>query len=248
LKLDEYKGPNTRSKRKKFFSSGSEKPIPGISLDMVAIDEQPRDENHEERQGGGRDVARNKRIPGFENRRRVRDSPLNIIGEQHELPVLPKGTLKEFSEDRAIYAKRHLHLFLDICDFHRVEYDDIMVRLFLQTLSERAYEWYTTLPSRSICSFNDLEAMLLTMFSPPIAYHTLLTNFTQIELRKNERIQDFNLRFNKTLSRIPKDKIPNDLVILGFYKNAMPPNVKYSMRTSQMDTLEEAMTKSIEME
>jgi hypothetical protein len=96
--------------------------------------------------------------------------------------------LKEFSGDGTIDAKRHLHLFLDVCDFHRVEYDDVMVRLFLQTLSGRAYEWYMTLPSRSIRSFNDLEAMFLTMFTPPIAYHTLLTDFTQIGLRKNERI------------------------------------------------------------
>jgi hypothetical protein len=103
---------------------------------MVARDEQPQDECHEERQGGGRDVTRNQGIPGFENRRRVRDSPLNIIGEKHELSVLPKGTLKEFSGDEAINANRHLHLFLDVCDFHRVEYDDVMVRLFIQTLLE----------------------------------------------------------------------------------------------------------------
>jgi hypothetical protein len=94
-----------------------------------------------ERQGGGRDLARNQ-----EKQRRIRDSPLNLIGEQHYLPVLPKGILREFSRDRAIYVKRHLHLLLDVCDFHRVEYDDVMVRLFLQTLSRRAYEWYMTLP------------------------------------------------------------------------------------------------------
>jgi hypothetical protein len=123
-----------------------------------------------------------------------------------------------------------------------------MVRLFLQTLSERDYEWYTTLPSRSILFFNDLETMFLTMFSPPFAYHTLLIDFTQIGLRKNERIRDFNLRFNKTLSRILEDKIQNDPVILSCYKNAMSLNVKYSIRTSQMDTLEEAMTKATEME
>jgi hypothetical protein len=152
---------------------------------MVERNEQPQDEK---RQGGGRDATINQGILGFENRRRVRYSPLNILGEQHDLHVLPKGTLKEFSGDGAIDAKRHLHLFLDVCDFHRVEYDDVMVRLFLQTLSGRAYEWYTTLPSRSIRSFNDLEPMFLTMFSPPIAYHTLLADFTQIGLRKNERI------------------------------------------------------------
>jgi hypothetical protein len=156
--------------------------------------------------------------------------------------------LKEFYGDGIIDAKRHLHLFLDVCDFHRVEYDDVMVRLFLQTLSGRAYEWYTKLPNRSIQSFNDLKAMLPTMFAPPISYHTLLTDFTQIGLRNNERIQDFNLWFNKTLSKIPEDKIPNDPIILSFYKNAMPPNVKYAIRTSQMDTLEETMVRATKME
>jgi hypothetical protein len=61
---------------------------------------------------------------------RVRDSPLNIIGEKHDLSLLPKGTLKEFFRDGAIDAKRHLHLFLDVCDFHRVEYDNVMVRVY----------------------------------------------------------------------------------------------------------------------
>jgi hypothetical protein len=50
------------------------------------------------------------------------------------------------------------------------------------------------------------------------------------------------------LSNILEDKRPNDLVINGCYKNAMPPNVKHAIRTSQMDTLEEVMTKSTEME
>jgi hypothetical protein len=67
-------------------------------------------------------------------------------------------------------------------------------------------------------------------------------------LRKNERIRDFNLRFNKTLSNIPEDKIPNDPDILGCYNILMPPNVKYFIRTSHMDTLEEEMTKATEME
>jgi hypothetical protein len=86
------------------------------------------------------------------------------------------------------------------------------------------------------------------MFSPPIPYHTLLIDFTQIGLRKNERMQDFNLSFNKTLSRILEDKRPNDLVILGCYKNEITLNVKYAIKTSQMDTLKEVVTKATEME
>jgi hypothetical protein len=43
---------------------------------------------------------------------------LNLLGEKNYLLVFPKGTLKEFSGDGTIDAKRHLHLFLDVCDFH----------------------------------------------------------------------------------------------------------------------------------
>jgi len=53
--------------------------------------EEPRREPHEERQGGG---GRNQEDLIFGNRIRVRDSPLNIRGEKHNLLFLPKGTLK----------------------------------------------------------------------------------------------------------------------------------------------------------
>jgi hypothetical protein len=78
--------------------------------------------------------------------------------------------------------------FLSVCEIHLVEHDDVMVRLFLQTLIGQSYEWYMSLPTRSISSFDDLETMFLTMYAPPVAYHTLLTQFTQIRLKKGERI------------------------------------------------------------
>jgi hypothetical protein len=124
----------------------------------------------------------------FINPKRIRDSPLDLRGEQHELPILPKGTLKQISGDGTIDAKIHVDLFLDVCDFHLVEHNDVMIKLFLQTLSGKAYERYTTLPTRSIGSFDDLENMFLTMLGPLVAYHTLLTNLTHICLKKNQRI------------------------------------------------------------
>jgi hypothetical protein len=86
-----------------------------------------------------------------------------------------------------------------------------------------------SLPARSISSFDDLEYMFLTMYAPLVAYHTFLTQFTQIHLKNGERIRDFNLRFFKTLNQIPKEQNPNAPVILRCYKNAMPSNVKFSI-------------------
>jgi hypothetical protein len=96
--------------------------------------------------------------------------------------------------------------FLSMCELHIIEYEDIMVRLFLQTLIGPTHEWYMSLPCHSIASFDDIETMFMTMYTPPVAYHTLLTQFTQIHLNKGERIRDFNLRFYKALNQILKIK------------------------------------------
>jgi hypothetical protein len=114
-------------------------------------------ENQEERQ----------RVP----RRRARSSPLNLQGEQHQLSTLPQGVLPIFSGDGSTDLKRHLDQFLVVCDIHLIEHDDVMVRVFLQTLTGQAYEWYLSLPAQSISSFDDLEHMFLTMYAPQL--HTI---------------------------------------------------------------------------
>jgi hypothetical protein len=85
----------------------------------------------------------------------------------------------------------------------------------------------------------------MTMYAPLVAYHTFLTQFTQIHLKKGERIRDFNLRFFKMLNQIPEEKKPNNPVILGCYKNAMPTNVKYVIRAAQIEYLYGAMSKAM---
>jgi hypothetical protein len=87
----------------------------------------------------------------------------------------------------------HMYQFLSVCDIHLIEHDDVMVKVFIQTLICPAYEWYLYLLARSIGSFDDLENMFMTMYALHVAYHTLLTQFTQIHLNKEERIRDFNL-------------------------------------------------------
>ena len=110
-----------------------------------------------------------------------------------------------------------------------------MVRVFLQTLIRPTYDWYISLPTQSIGSFDDLESMFMTMYAPPIAYHTLLTQFTQIHLKKEERIRDFNLRLFNTLNQIQEEQRPNAPVIFGYYKNSMPSNMNYAIRASQIN-------------
>jgi hypothetical protein len=45
------------------------------------------------------------------------------------------------------------------------------------------------------------------------------------------------------LNQNPEDQRPNSLVIFGFYNNAMPGNVNYSIGSSQINDLDGAIQK-----
>jgi hypothetical protein len=52
----------------------------------------------------------------------------------------------------------------------------------------------------------------------------------------------------KTLNQIKQEQRKNDPVILGCYKNAIPPNVNYAIKYSQLNDLDRAIKKETEME
>jgi hypothetical protein len=142
--LESYKGPLTRSKSKKLEihqeTQSSKYEASGIII-MGDREEQRNEIPNEERERNER-----QRNP----RRRARSSPLNLQGEQHQLPTLPQGILPIFSGDGIMDPKNHMDQFLSICDIHLIEHDDVMVRVFLQTLIGPTYEWYLSLPAQSI--------------------------------------------------------------------------------------------------
>ena len=107
MKLDKYKGPITRIKSNQLHSSESEKHIldeKEKKLYMAERNEERCEEPHEERWEERHEERREERWEEkrheerqiFINLRRIRDSPLDLWGEQHEIPLLPKVTLKTF--------------------------------------------------------------------------------------------------------------------------------------------------------
>jgi hypothetical protein len=58
--------------------------------------------------------------------------------------------------------KKHMDQFLSICDIHLIEHDDVMVKVFLQTLIGPTYDWYLSLLAQSIAYFDDIEDMFMT--------------------------------------------------------------------------------------
>jgi hypothetical protein len=89
--------------------------------------------------------------------------------EDNTFPTPPQGVLTIFLGDGIMDPKRHMDKFITICDIHLIQHDDVMVRFFLQTLIGPTYEWYISLPTQSISSFDDLESIFMTMYAYYIA-------------------------------------------------------------------------------
>jgi len=121
------------------------------------------------------------------------------------LPTLPQGIFPIFTSDGIMDPKKHIDQFLEICDIHLIEHDDVKVIFVFKTFIGPAYDWYLSLPTKSIVSFDHMEDMFVTIYAHPITYHTLLTQFTQIHLQRDERIRDFNLLFFRILNQIPEE-------------------------------------------
>ena len=81
--------------------------------------------------------------------------------------------------------EKYLDMFLAICDIHLVLEDDIMIIAFLQTIVGQTFDRYLSLTTTWISYFNYTKDAILVRHSQPIAYHTLLTEFTQIHLRRH---------------------------------------------------------------
>ena len=101
------------------------------------------------------------------------------------MPSFPTSILPLFNGDGVMNPENNLNKFLTICNIHLVLEDDVMVRVFFQTIVGASYDWYLPLPTNSITCFNDIEYAILMRYSQAVAYHTFLIDFTQIHLKRN---------------------------------------------------------------
>jgi hypothetical protein len=85
------------------------------------------------------------------------------------------------------------------------EAEDVVMKLFSNTLHGDAKKWYDNLPNASITSMDQFEEVFLEEWgikSEDIPI--LLKNFEDIKQSENETLFDFQSRFEGTLYQIPE--------------------------------------------
>ena len=83
----------------------------------------------------------------------ARFAPLRLPAALHDLPQNYSQRICLFDGEGDVTAKQHVAKFEDFIDLEEVDYPDVKMRLFSQSLSGEAKKWFKYLPNGSIINF-----------------------------------------------------------------------------------------------
>ena len=79
----------------------------------------------------------------------------------HDLSLNYARRISLYDGEGNVTTKYHAGKFYDFIDLEKVDYDDVKMRLFAQSLSKEAKKWYKYLPARSIRNFAAFQTAFL---------------------------------------------------------------------------------------
>lgn len=102
-------------------------------------------------------------------------------------------------------------------DNFEVECEDVLMKLFMQSLVDDVRDWYRSLLDSHIGSWNNFHRVFREKYGDHTDPRFKLGEITTIQKGQNEMATDFNTRFVKILNKIPHHVKPNDSMCLIFY-------------------------------
>ena len=91
----------------------------------------------------------------------ARFAPLRLPAVLHDLPQNYSQRISLFDGEGDITAKQHVAKFEDFIDLEEVDYPDVKLRLFAQSLSGEAKKWFKDFPNGSIANFQAFQNAFL---------------------------------------------------------------------------------------
>jgi hypothetical protein len=174
-----------------------------------------------------------------------------ILGYPRQMPPISKRWLPKFTGGDGERADFHMNEFYSYFILHPVNDDaeDVVMKLFSNTLHGNAKKWYDNLPNASITSMNQLEEVFLEEWgiqSEDIS--VLLKKIEHIKQTKNETLFNFQNRFEGTLYQIHASHHPEEEYVVHLYTHAILAHLGFPLIKRAPKTLDEAygMAKEIE--
>jgi hypothetical protein len=139
----------------------------------------------------------------------TRYAPLVLPVVLHALPTTNyMKYLPRYNGEGEITVEEHLVAFYSFADNFNIDYSDVWMRLFVQSLDGEVRKWLRSLPLASIVDIEALDEAFIKQWGDRRDYLYYITEFKALKRKNNEYILDFTKRFNKMYGRIPYEIKP----------------------------------------
>jgi hypothetical protein len=109
-----------------------------------------------------------------------------------------------------VIVEEHLVAFYNFAYNFNIDYADVWIRLFVQSLNGEGRKWFWGLPPSSIVDIEALEEAFIKQWGDKRDYLYYITEFGALKRKNGESISDFIERFNKMYGRIPYEIKPTE--------------------------------------
>jgi hypothetical protein len=155
--------------------------------------------------------------------------PLNLGVNPAALPKGATEVLPKFSGDGKISIDDHLSAFHSTCVVISVLTEEVVVRLFVQTLIDAATDWFNHLPQYSITSWDDMKNAFKSRFKIPKNECTLFSQLSQMKKDMHEPMREFVAKFNRLVQRISTASRPSAENQKSFFINVVPLDISFHL-------------------
>ncbi|XP_061352702.1 uncharacterized protein LOC133297550 [Gastrolobium bilobum] len=124
-------------------------------------------------------------------------------------------------EDPHKYLKE-FHIVCSTMKPTGVDEEQIKLRAFPFSLDSGAKDWLYYLPPSSIVSWNDMARLFLEKFFPSSRATSIRKEISGIRQANGENMHEYWERFKRLCSSCPHHQIPDNLLLVYFYKGLLP--------------------------
>ena len=145
--------------------------------------------------------------------------------------------MKQFGAEGDVTAQQHFDKFLDFCDLEKIDYEDVRMWLFAQSLSGEVKKWFRLLPIDSIPNFQYFERQFLSRWEEKKNLVQLLTQYNQLRRGMDEAIKNLSDRFNRIYNALPAQCKPPDRMAKLHYTEGFDDDIALLLRERISTTL-----------
>jgi hypothetical protein len=182
-----------------------------------------------------------------------------IIASKYGPLVLPLGLhalpttnymkyLPRYNREGDVTTEEDMVAFYSFVDNFNIDYADVWMTFFLQSLDGEVIKWFRGLPPASIVDIEALDETFQNKWGDRRDYLYYVTEFGALNRKDGESISYFTKIFSKMYGRIPDEIKPTKMSTKITYANVFDADFSLMLRERWSTTLSSMQEASIEVE